>query len=663
MPQRFRCVLLTCFALGGLGGPALALGPGDPAPPFELPRLQDGGAVRAPGLFSEGSLTVLVFWNRGCPECTAVAMGMQVLADSLRSPGAQVIGVAFGPDDPVSIQDQLRQHQIAVPQLWDAAATVAARYGIGLQHLGVFLVDSAARVRGVFDDRIPSLVDHVLPAARRILASEPERVEAGGHAEPASAGPGDGTRTAQAPAGPREPTAPAFSVLAALKLDARFKLLSTEGARSGDRGLYDEPLENGALFLYRYDVRLSWTPFLGVELVPWLRVSNEEDRILTEGADQLSNPLGSATLNLRHGRTAAVLGAFPLRVAPLLLQRWDAADAPLLGGVSGCACEAGAAGVSQRSLEILGPEYTFEGLSVSHAERWAMLRAWFAVPRWERVVLRSAPARERETARYRRLLSGALCDLGTSGARDVESGLPSPVGVRVGVLSVADDGRTLGPEAYRPIQHDEWGWVAETRLEARSWLSGEAQLAGWKLNQSGHRSDASAWLAGIRSSFAQGPVSFWMRLHRLFTEPDFDPLYRALTYKPNQQGWRIAGGLGGWSTPASRKERLSASAFYRTARETEERQAPGLGKSRSTVLSVTLGARPPGGLVAELSAVETKNQIPLVPMQRSRGLSLDLRLERWAFLDPGLRVDAIRSAAWSETRNIWQASAWVRLVR
>jgi hypothetical protein len=68
-------------------------------------------------------------------------------------------------------------------------------------------------------------------------------------------------------------------------------------------------------------------------------------------------------------------------------------------------------------------------------------------------------------------------------------------------------------------------------------------------------------------------------------------------------------------------------------------------------------------LVAELSAVEMKNQIPLVPMQRSRGLSLDLRLERWAFLDPGLRVDAIRSAAWSETRNIWQASAWVRLVR
>jgi hypothetical protein len=241
--------------------------------------------------------------------------------------------------------------------------------------------------------------------------------------------------------------------------------------------------------------------------------------------------------------------------------------------------------------------------------------------------------------------------------------MPSPLGLRVGVLSVADDGRTLGPEAYRPIQHDEWGWVAETRLEARSWLSGEAQLAGWELNESGHRSDASAWLAGFRSAMARGPVSFWMRLHRLYTEPDFDPLYRALTYKLNQEGWRIAGGLGGWSTPSSRKERLSASVFYRAARETEERQAPGLGKSRSTVLSVSLSVRPAGGLLAELSAVETKNQTPRVPVERSRGLSLDLRLERWAFLDPQLRVDAIRSEAWSETRNIWQAFVWVRLVR
>jgi peroxiredoxin len=657
------CVLLTCLALEAGGTPALALGPGDSAPHFELPDLDGGRTVRAPAVFSESRLTVLVFWNRGCPECTEVAMGMQVLADSLRSLETRVIGVAFGPDEPVSLQAQLRQHRIEVPQLWDAPAGVAALYDIGLQHLRVVLVDSDARVREVFDDRIPSLVAAVLPAVRRIHVSELEPVGAAGRPAPMPAAPEEGARTARPPAGPSERAWPALPAQLAVRMDARFKLLSTEGAQIGDRGLFNEPLENGALYLYRYDVRLSWTAFPGVELVPWLRLSNEADEILTEGADQLGSPRGSASINLRLGGTAGTLGAFPLRVAPLLLQRWDAADAPPLGGVAGCACQTGATGFSQRSLEILGPEYTFEGLSVSHAESWATLRAWFAIPHWERVVLRNAPAREREDARYRRLLSGTLCDIGTSAGRDVESGLPSPVGLRAGILSVADDGRSLGPEAYRPTQHDEWGWVAETRVEVRKWLSGEAQLATWRLNQSGRRSEASAYLAGLRGSLSRGPLSIWVRLHRLRTEPDFAPLYRALTYEPNQEGWRVAGGFGGWPTASSRRERLSASVFYRTVRETEERVAPGHGKSRSSVLSVSLSARPVSGFLAELSAVETKTRTPLIPVERSRGLSLDLRLDPWAFLEPQMRVDVIRREAWSEVRNVWQTSLWVRLAR
>jgi hypothetical protein len=197
----------------------------------------------------------------------------------------------------------------------------------------------------------------------------------------------------------------------------------------------------------------------------------------------------------------------------------------------------------------------------------------------------------------------------------------------------------------------------------RKWLSGEAQLATWRLNQSGRRAEASACLAGLRSSVSRGPLSIWVRLHRLRTEPDFAPLYRALTYEPNQEGWRVAGGFGGWPTPSSRRDRLSASVFYRTVRETEERVAPGYGKSRSSVLSVSLSTRPMSGFLVELSAVETKTRTPLIPVERSRGLSLDLRLDRWAFLEPQMRVDVIRRAAWSEVRNVWQTSLWVRLAR
>lgn len=639
--------LPLCLLLGAPGHPAFALGVGDPAPAFSLPRLTGDGSLSAPALFADARLTVLVFWNRGCPECTAVALEMQSLADSLPAAEARVIGVAFGPDDPYSIQEQLREHNVAVPQLWDASAAVAGRYGLGRQHLGVFLVDDEGRVRESFDDRIPSLTDPVLPAARRLLDLA---VRA---AEPA---PG-------AAAPPPAEAASVPSALSALQLDARTKLLFTEGARPGDRGLYNELLENGSLFLFRFDVRLPLELARGVELVPWLRVSNEGDEILTEQAEQLSNSLGTLSLNLSAGRTAGTLGAFPLRVAPLVLQRWDAADAPPLGGVAGCACGGGAAGISQRSLEVLAPEYTFEGIAAAHSQRLAGLRAWFAVPRWERVVPATAPALEWLEARYRRLLGGAHLDLGSPGARDVGSGLPSPLGLRLGVVSVTDDGRSLGPGAYRPPQHDELGWVAEARIEPVRGLSADGQWVDWSLDESGAKRDAQAFLVGGRGELHVEPLGFWARLHRLRTEPDFAPLYRALTYEPNQEGWRAEVGLKGWHAGGSRRERVTASFFFRETFEIEEREAPGFGKTRYRVVSLALAARPVADLVGELSAVETRTERPIVPLERSRGLSVSARWEGWSFLDPMLHVDMIRREAWGEAHTIWQTYLWVRVLR
>jgi peroxiredoxin len=642
---------------------ALALGPGSVAPPFELPRLDGTKVVRAPEIFRQKRLTVLIFWNRGCPECTAVAMGMQELEDSLATREAGVVGVPFGPDDPVSIRDQLRQGGVVVPQLWDATAAVAARYELGLQHLKVLLVDSTGRVEGVFDDQIPDLFVSVLPAARRLLSSW--AAIAPTEAPPESLPP---IRSEEAAATPRphslgEPAEAVRSALSMVRLDARMRLMSTEGAQLNDRGLYNEKLENGALLLYRYEIRVPWELVRGIEFVPWLRVSNEPDEILMEGAEQLSSRTGTASLNLRHGSTRLTLGAFPLRVAPLLLQRWDRADAPPLGGVSGCGCGGGGSGVSQRSVEVLEPEYTFEGISAGHASRWVALHTWMAVPHTEREVPRTASALERQEARYRRILSGAFCDLGSSGPRDADSGLPSPIGLRVGVVSVEDDGRTLGPTSYRPLQHDELGWVAQVRLAPWKWLSAEAQAVDWELDRSGSHSDGTAYLAGVRSRLSWRPLTLWMDAHRLRTEPDFEPLYRALTYDPNQNGWRVSGGLAAGRFPSTRRERVTASAFCRSVRETDERDAPGLGRTSNTVLSASLGVRPMSDFAAEVHATQTRTERPLTPVERNRGLSLNLRWERWAFLDPELRLDLIRRLASSSTRNIWQMSAWVRVVR
>jgi peroxiredoxin len=649
-PRRVVLVFLLCVVLAVPGGPAFALGPGDAAPGFELPRLEGEGVVRAPAVFAAAPLTALIFWNRGCPECLEIAMGMQVLTDSLRPLGGEVTGVAFGPDDAVSIRDLVHENRIAATQLWDAGGTVAAQYGLGRQHLSVFLVDRDGVVREAFDDRIPSLMDPVWPAARRILGA-------------AAPSPLAEIVTAPSPAPGPVPEAVA-ATLSSLRLDARMKVLSTEGAEPGDRGLYNEPLENGSLFLFRFDLRLPLALAPGVELVPWLRVSNEDDEILTEQAEQLSSPRGTLSLNLRAGRWAGTVGAFPLRVAPLLLQRWDATDAPPLGGVAACACGGGAEGISQRSLEVLGPEYTFEGVSASYTERLGGLRAWFAIPRWERVRSATAPILERLEGRYRRLLGGAYMEMGSPGTRDAESSLPAPLGLRVGVVSVTDDGRTLGAGSYRPLQHDELGWVAQARAEPVPGLSADAQWATWRLDESGTESNGDAYLAGARGSFRVEPVEFWARLHRLHTDPGFAPLYRALTYEPNQEGWRAEAGFGGWRATGSRRDRFAASAFYRETQETEERDAPGLGKTEYRVVSLSLSVRPAGDLVTELSAVETRTEKPSLPLERSRGLSLDGRWEGSGVLDPSLHVDMIRRQALDEEeRTIWQVYLWVRVVR
>jgi len=654
MPRGMLRVFSLCLVLAVPGDPALALGPGDPAPRFDLPRLEGDGTVRAPAVFAEASLTVLVIWNRGCPECTAVALEMQSLADSLGPLDARVLGVVFGPDDPVSIREQLREHRVAVPQLWDAGGTVAARYGLGRQHLSVFLVERDGRVRESFDDRIPSLMDPVLPAARRWPGFETTKA-------PVTPPPAPPAPAAVAP--PPGPAEEVAVILSSLKLDARMKVISTEGAQPGDRGLYNELLENGSLFLFRVDARLPLALAPGVELVPWLRISNEGDAILTEQAEQLSSPLGTISLNLRSGRFGGTLGAFPLRVAPLLLQRWDATDAPPLGGVAACACGAGAAGVSQRSLEVLAPEYTFEGVSASYTERLGVLRAWFAIPRWERVVPTTAPPLEKLTARYRRLLGGSYMEMGSPGKRDADSGLPAPLGLRIGVVSVTDDGRTLGPAAYRPVQHDELGWVAQARAEPLPGLSADAQWTTWRLDESGSQSAGEAYLLGARGAYRIEPVEFWARLHRLRTDPDFAPLYRALTYEPNQEGWRAEIGFGGWRAAGSRRDRLAASAFYRATQEVEGRDAPGLGETEYQVVSLSMSARPAWDLAAQLSAVETLTERPLAPLERSRGLSLDCRWEGAGVIEPELHVDMIRRQAWDEERTIWQVYLWVRVVR
>lgn len=656
---RFSVTVLILWI--AVSSQAVALQPGSQAPGFELPWLGMEGAATLNDLLATDHLTVLVTWSRKCPHCAEVALGIDRLAERAAPLGASVTGILFGPDDPVSLRLLLETEGVETLHLWDEHKRVGAAYGLGIQNLGVFVLDRTGRVRAVFDSSIDDLVASVAPALVEVRddSSAPEAAR-------------------DAAAGEALSRPPPLTGLPDLTVDGRLRLQSAENARLGDLGLYGEELGNGTLFLFRWDLIYRWRPVRGVEIVPWLRVSNEDDVILTEGPEQLSSVRGTVSLHARKGRFAGTLGAFPVAVSPLLLQRWDEEDAPPLGGVSGCStCGAGASGINQYSLEILEPEYTFEGLAGSFTHRFVRLRGWLAVPRWEQ--RRDRFGTDGEPARFRRILHGSAVDLGRGGSEEPVFGLARPVGARVAYLNVGDDRRTVTPLHRRPVEeHDEEGLLVLVRVEPVDGFSAEAEHVWWNLDliegtgdwgevREKRRFEERALRAGIRGRRAAGSLEVWGRAHFLRTEPGFDPLYAALTYEPNQVGWRAAGGV---SLRDGGAERAALSLFYRGVRETEERLVPGRGKVEDRILSASLQIRPLPALLTGLHVVLTKTdytkrmqeELNLRDLEGT-GLSFDAAWEGWSNVDPMMRVDAIRrDDGIRDTRTIWQAYLSLRVI-
>lgn len=623
-------------------GIASALVPGQPAPSFDLPWLSSEGNAGSGELFELADATVLMIWNRGCPRCTEIALGSPELADSAMALGAHAVGILFGPDDPEALREMLWDESILVPHLWDADARVAADYGLGFQHLGVFVIDRKGIIEAVFDDQIEDLTASVLPALRATLAAPVSSQDVPGAAA-------------------REPS----RAVPPVQIEGRLKLLSAEKVQPGDTGLFGEALEPGTLLLYRWEARTALDLAPGVRLVPWLRLSNEPKAVLTEGAEQLSNALGSVTVLAGWRQLSASLGAFALSLSPLLLQRWDAEDAPPLGGVSSCGCGAGASGLSQRSLEILSPIYTFEGVSISASHRMGRARGWIAVPDWEQKVETSDPISEWDQARYRRILEGVSLDVGRTAMIDPINGLPSPLGLRLGILRQEDDRRSLprDPAVLQPVERDERGLFALARIEPWKGCAAEAEYVDWTRWSRGEEVAAQGLRIGLRGAAAAGSVHVWGQVQHTRTDPGFDPFYMALSYDPNREGWRVAGGIGMASGGGGSRERLSLRFFHRAAREREEIDFPGLGRLRTRTSSATILVRPVRDWLAEIHGVATKSENPprTQPDQTRNGLSVDLRWEASPQLDPMLRLDLIRHDEGSaDPHTSWQAYLIIR---
>jgi hypothetical protein len=172
--------------------------------------------------------------------------------------------------------------------------------------------------------------------------------------------------------------------------------------------------------------------------------------------------------------------------------------------------------------------------------------------------------------------------------------------------------------------------------------------------------------AGLRGRWLSGSKAFWFRGHRLRLERGFNPLYAALSYDGNREGWRFAGGIQLLDAARGGRERLALSVFHRIVEELEEAELPGAGRLKESVSSLSITGRPLPALLAGLHFVHTATEYPAagVPDESSNGYSIDLRWEGVATVDPILRIDAIRREDGAQdARTVWQGYLSVRVVK
>lgn len=163
-PQSARAWLWVAFItlaslLGGCGGDVPALQNGEPAPPFELPRL-DGGHLVFPADL-QGRIVVVRFWADWCPFCEQEMSDIEPVFLAYQDRGLVVVAVNVRQDRNTAARF-ISRLGVSYEVLLDEEGAVARRYGVvGLPT--TFFIDREGRLATrMIGESTPELFERVV---------------------------------------------------------------------------------------------------------------------------------------------------------------------------------------------------------------------------------------------------------------------------------------------------------------------------------------------------------------------------------------------------------------------------------------------------------------------------------------------------------------------
>lgn len=287
-------------------------------------------------------------------------------------------------------------------------------------------------------------------------------------------------------------------------------------------GSYGEELKQGLGMRQRIDLTLDYFLTDYLTIGGTIRISNEEFDGVLPPPDLISTRAiaGWWSANLYKPPIDVTLGAYDASFTPLTLMRWDENDNPL--GATGCGCQIAIGGISGESMEELEEDYLLEGAHARYENKFGDIS-----------ILYARPEVDIETESFTRHMVGGHARIVLPYTRNF-----STLTIGITGLRVVDDTQSVSMALYDPIQSDVFGVDINLPLIWR--ISAVAEYAR-SIRDDNLFSDVdiireeNGFIAGVRLKSGD---RIDLNVLYLQLDPYFSPLYRALSYAKNRQGFR-----------------------------------------------------------------------------------------------------------------------------